>query len=613
MAYEVNKFNGTFLTSVADGTIDNTTDLRFIGKNYAGYGEIQNENFLHLLENFSNTTAPPKPVIGQIWYDSTLKKLKFYDGSKFKIASGAEVSTSAPTGLAAGDFWFDETAQQLYTWTGQEFVLIGPAAAPEFGNSSAVGSVVQDTNGSAHSIIKMIAADVVVAIINSDAEFELGSSFRIPGFDIIKRGVTLVNTLSGSNGVTSTATGFLYWGTASNALKLGGQDASNYLTRDNTAFTGSVTFPDAGFRLGQDLDLHIFVETRDPNQVDLLRDEDQLVVSQTSRDQPITFRVQVNDTTKINVAKIKTTGINPGVGSFFTLGSSTFKWLNVFADTFTGDVAATNIAATNITISNALGGLKGNLKANDDTIAFDKSSKTFFGTLGTTSNRSLVYGDIIGDVTGSATTASRLGSYAPSIVSGAETVAVRDSSGAITAASFIGTASKADRLKIDNTATDTDPNYKSAKTTATGSTIVARTADADIFARIFDGTATAARYADLAEKYLADKEYDVGTVVSVCEHGEHEVEASSWGQRAIGVVSANPAFMMNSELEGGTYIALKGRVPVKVIGAVKKGQRLIAGNDGCAVAAVPHANDVFAIALESSAETGTKLIEAIVL
>lgn len=612
MAYEVNRFNGTFLTSVADGTIDNTTDLRFIGKNYAGYGETQNENFLHLLENFANTTAPPKPVTGQIWYDATLKKLKFYDGSKFKIASGAEVSTSAPTGLSAGDFWFDETAQQLYTWSGQEFILIGPAAAPEFGNSSAVGSVVQDTNGTPHSIVKLIAADVVVAIINSDEQFTLGSSSAIPGFTLIKRGVTLVNT-DQNTGVTSTGTGFLYWGTASNALKLGGQDASEYLTKSNTSFTGSVTFPDAGFRLGQDLDLHIFVETRDSNQVDLLRDEDQLVLSQTSRDQPITFRVQVNDTTKINVAKIKTTGLNPGVSSYFTLGSSTSKWLNVFSDTFTGDVAATNISATNITISNTLGGLKGNLKANDDTIAFDKATKTFFGTLGTTSNRSLVFGDLVGDVTGSATSASRLGSYAPSIASGPETVAVRDSSSAITAAAFIGTASKSDRLKIDNSATDTDPNYKSAKTTASGSTIVARTADADIFARIFDGTATAARYADLAEKYLPDNDYDSGTVVSV--GGDAEVTACSSGGRVLGVVSTNPAYMMNKDLEGGIYIALKGRVPCKVAGPVSKGDELIAGNIGVAMVdnSQEHAGKVFAIALESNNDPGIKIIEAIVL
>ncbi len=91
------------------------------------------------------------------------------------------------------------------------------------------------------------------------------------------------------------------------------------------------------------------------------------------------------------------------------------------------------------------------------------------------------------------------------------------------------------------------------------------------------------------------------------------LDAGSYGDRAIGVVSAHPAYMMNSELEGGTYIALKGRVPVKVTGAIRKGQRLVAYNNGTAVAAVPHANDVFGIALESSDDTGAKLIEAVIL
>ena len=91
MAYQVDKFNGTFLVSVEDGTIDTTTDLRFVGKNYAGYGEVQNENFLHLLENFANTTSPPKVVTGQVWYDSASRRLKFYDGFRFKMAGGAEV------------------------------------------------------------------------------------------------------------------------------------------------------------------------------------------------------------------------------------------------------------------------------------------------------------------------------------------------------------------------------------------------------------------------------------------------------------------------------------------------------------------------------------------
>jgi len=150
-----------------------------------------------------------------------------------------------------------------------------------------------------------------------------------------------------------------------------------------------------------------------------------------------------------------------------------------------------------------------------------------------------------------------------------------------------------------------------ATTTNTANKIAARDGSGDIYATVFRGLATSANYADLAEKYLTDKEYEVGTVVSV--GGEAEVTASSYGDRAIGVVSAQPAYMMNSELEGGTYIALKGRVPVKVTGAIRKGQRLVAYNNGTAVAAVPHANDVFGIALESSDDTGAKLIEAVIL
>jgi len=125
------------------------------------------------------------------------------------------------------------------------------------------------------------------------------------------------------------------------------------------------------------------------------------------------------------------------------------------------------------------------------------------------------------------------------------------------------------------------------------------------------GTAVHAQYADLAEKYLADQDYPVGTVVAV--GGDAEITACSFGDLAIGAVSANPAYMMNSQLEGGTYIALKGRVPVYVIGSIRKGQRLIASNNGYAVAGVPASNNVFAVALESSDDTGVKLIEAIIL
>lgn len=125
------------------------------------------------------------------------------------------------------------------------------------------------------------------------------------------------------------------------------------------------------------------------------------------------------------------------------------------------------------------------------------------------------------------------------------------------------------------------------------------------------GKSVQAQYADLAELYLPDAEYAVGTVMMI--GGEKEVTACQFGNRAIGAISANPSYLMNSGLEGGVAVALKGRVPVRVVGTVKKGQNLIASNNGCASAAVYHSSEVFAIALESSDDNGEKLVEALVL
>lgn len=152
-------------------------------------------------------------------------------------------------------------------------------------------------------------------------------------------------------------------------------------------------------------------------------------------------------------------------------------------------------------------------------------------------------------------------------------------------------------------------------------TIPCRDSSGDINSRRFNGTATSALFADLAEKYLTDVPLEPGTVVAV--GGPAEVRAATLGDRAFGAVSTNPAFMMNDGLVGGTYIALKGRVPVKIHGPVNKGDRLIACHEGCAgVASVILKNmpikaggfpDTFAIALETNLDPGVKLVECIIL
>jgi hypothetical protein len=591
MAYQVDKFNGTFLTSVEDGTIDSTTDLRFVGKNYAGYGEVQNENFLHLLENFANTTQPPKSVLGQIWYDSANKRLKFYNGSQFKVAGGAEVSITAPSGLAVGEFWWDSTAKQLYTYDGTQFILVGPEASPDLGTSSVVAQVVKDDLNNSHTILKLLAAGNCVAIINNDAAFNLSTTVNpISGFtspNTIKKGITLAST--NTSGVSQSD--YVYWGTASNALRLGGVLAADYIQKGSVIFDSEISFKDPGFNLGDGNDLRIRVENSDE------------VIIENRLGNEITMRITVTDTTdERDVAVFDRTGIVPGITSVYNLGSSLSKWATVYATSINSNVLANDsTTAYNASTKAFTGSFTGNVVGTDSTVLINATTKqigysaaNLVGTL---------TGNVSGNVTGTASNATALDSKLPAITATINTVAIRDASGNITANRFTGITDKADQLLVGAT-------YRSSATTATANTIAARDASGDIYASLFQGTATAARYADLAEKYLADQEYEVGTVVVV--GGAAEVTASSYGELAIGVVSANPAFMMNKDLEGGTYIALKGRVPVKVNGAVKKGDRLVAGDWGCAQTAADRL-DVFAIALESSDDAGIKLIEAVVL
>ena len=588
MAYQVDKFNGTFLTSVEDGTIDSTTDIRFVGKNYAGYGEVQNENFLHLLENFANTSAPPRTIVGQIWYDSGNKKLKYYDGDSFKVAGGAETGTAAPTGLQTGEFWWDTSSNQLYTWSGTDFVLVGPESSPDLGASAAVPQVVKDVGNTNHTILKLSAGGKVIGIISQTA-FTLNNDLNpIEGFSEIKKGFTLVDT--NADGVSEN--NFVYWGTSSNSLKLGGFGPDEFL-KQGDAFEGVQRFRDAGFTLGDDNDLAVFV---DPQNGETLYIENQLGTD-------INFRITVSQQDVRDVFKITASAIQPGETNTFDIGSPAAIWRNIYANTVIASLTG------NVT-GNITGNVTGDLLGQDTTKLID-SATNIIGYNGA-SLRGTLIGDVQGNVQGNATNASRLNNIDPSIAIPSAvdktSVVVRDSTGRIFGI-FDGTSNQADRLLINDSATDTDPNYRSAKTTKTANTIAARDSSGNLAANVFNGTATSARYADLAEKYLADSDYEVGTVMKV--GGEREITAASIGDRAIGVISENPAFMMNSELEDGVYVALKGRVPVKVKGPVKKGDTLIAYSDGYAVQG--KGAEVFAISLEESSDPGNKTIEAVIL
>ena len=128
MAYTISNTDGTKLLSLADGTIDQSaTSLTLIGKNYTGFGQEYNNNLVKLLANSANSASnPPRsPLKGQLWYDTTAKRVKVYDGS-FKSISGAIIASTQPS-LVAGDLWWDITNDQLKIYTGSTATVVGPA------------------------------------------------------------------------------------------------------------------------------------------------------------------------------------------------------------------------------------------------------------------------------------------------------------------------------------------------------------------------------------------------------------------------------------------------------------------------------------------------------
>ena len=110
--------------TVEDGTINNETSLRLPGRNSTAYGAVIAENFLHLLENFANSSEPSNPIEGQMWYDTNPpEQLKVYNGTQWVPASGITKSISTPGTAQVGDLWVDTDNQQLYLWTGSGWIL----------------------------------------------------------------------------------------------------------------------------------------------------------------------------------------------------------------------------------------------------------------------------------------------------------------------------------------------------------------------------------------------------------------------------------------------------------------------------------------------------------
>tara|TARA_A100001011_G_scaffold258576_1_gene266900 strand:+ start:898 stop:2388 length:1491 start_codon:yes stop_codon:yes gene_type:complete len=456
MAYTVNKTNSSASPNaftVQDSVLNAQTDLNFVGKGYAGYGETIAENFLHLLENFSNSSAPSKPITGQLWYDETANKLKVYDGS-FKAVSGAEYQSNEPTGQQQGDLWIDSDTQQLFFYNGSSHILVGPPSATGTLNGF-VYNTIADSTDTNQNVTYWYNDGNLIAIISEDT---FTPKISISGFSSITKGITLSTAISDLK----------FAGTATDSDALGGVAAANYLrsnANDTTSGTLGIT-NDTGLTVGADSDLKFSVDTTGG-----------IIQNQVSNTD-ITF--------KVNDAGVTTTVMTiDGAESRVGIGTTT--------------------PSTKLQIS------------------------------GTTTSTAFA-GPLTGDVTGNLSS------------SGANTMGSLTMSGNISSQNILPSA---------NTTYDI------------GSSVLGYNV---VYAK-----ATSAQYADLAEIYEADDSYDAGTVVVF--GGDKEITIGSTGNdtRVAGVISQNPAYLMNSKATG-LPVALQGKVKCKVAGFIRKGDMLATHN-----------------------------------
>ena len=549
MAYTINLTDGAVFATIADGTINSSSSMTLVGKNYAGYGEFLDENFIHLLENGSDTTAPSAPLTGQLWWDKTNNLLKVYNGVIFKNISAATASSTQPTSNVTGDLWYDTTNQQLKVYTGSSFIVVGPAYTSSEGTAGAIPGTVNDSSGNPHFITSLYVNNQQIAIVSVDSAFTPAAPTNTnfptiyPGITVTKSASSTLagNVINGGNLTLSAggATTVVVTSTGANIAGYltgtGNITGGNLLSGGTAIITGSIT----GGNLGTGGTVTATGNITGGN-----------IITAGS------FQTaSISSSGNIDGGNLRTVGLVTATGNVTggnVISGALISGTNLSA---TANVQAGNLRTTGLVSST------GNITSsgNVDAIYFIGNGSALTGISAAVSVTKISNG----------TSEANVGASGGNInfnIGGTSNVMVVSGAG-ITLTGL------------------TTPSIAKSGSNAVGNI----GSSSNYFNQVF-ATATTALYADVAERFEADEVMDPGTVVELGGAKEITRSRTDLSENVFGVISTRPAFTMNGGAgQDDTHppVAMTGRVPVKVVGRITKGDRLVSAGNGIARAARP--------------------------
>lgn len=201
MAYTIKNSDGTVLTVLPDGSIDQlTTSLTLIGRNFNAYGTYYNDNLIAQLENFASDGVQPRsPLVGQLWYNRSDGRLYIYTpANSFNPVGVSTVSPTEPTAPNIGDIWIDSTNEQLYfTSDGINFTLVGPISTTSTNSGPRNGwyaDIVTKSTLSTTTVVSLYNNDKLLAIASSST-FNFNTAFN--GMTGVQTGINLNTSIAG--------------------------------------------------------------------------------------------------------------------------------------------------------------------------------------------------------------------------------------------------------------------------------------------------------------------------------------------------------------------------------------------------------------------------------